>query len=95
MVTLSSFFKPIMDCLVYNAEGTAIVRNNKIIYYSDTFLKDYDWAAPNNVSISKTVALQKISQNLQKQKVEDYPILGFSDAEPNNQHVAKQKVSVR
>ncbi|PTT71610.1 metalloprotease, partial [Chryseobacterium sp. HMWF001] len=26
---------------VYNAEGTVLVRDSKIIYYSDTFLKDY------------------------------------------------------
>ncbi|SEW31708.1 Por secretion system C-terminal sorting domain-containing protein [Chryseobacterium wanjuense] len=77
---------------VYNAAGTAIVRDNKITYYIDNFLKDYSSATPNNALISKTAALQKISQNLQKQKIENYPILGFSDADPVNQQAAKQRL---
>ncbi|GAA5090942.1 T9SS-dependent M36 family metallopeptidase [Chryseobacterium ginsengisoli] len=77
---------------VYNAEGTVLVRDNKIIYYSDSFLKDYSSSVANVASISKNAALQKISQNLQKQKVESYPILGFNDSEPENVKVAKQRL---
>lgn len=77
---------------VYNAEGTALIRDNRIIYYTDTFLKDYNSSVANNVSISKTAALQKISENLQKQKIVNYPILGFFDAEPETGHVAKQRL---
>ena len=77
---------------VYNAEGTVLVRDNKIIYYSDSFLKDYSSSVANVASISKNAALQKISQNLQKQKVESYPILGFNDSEPENIKVAKQRL---
>jgi len=77
---------------VYNSEGTALVRDNKIIYYTDTFLKDYSSAVANNVSVSKTDALQKISENIQKQKITSYPILGFFDAEPETGHVAKQRL---
>lgn len=77
---------------VYNAEGTVIVRDNKVIYYTDTFLKDYSSSVANNPSISKTAALQKISDNLQKQKITTYPILGFFDAEPETGHVAKQRL---
>jgi hypothetical protein len=77
---------------VYNAEGTALVRDNKIIYYTDTFLKDYSSAIANNANVSKTDALKKISENLQKQKITAYPILGFFDAEPDSGHVAKQRL---
>ncbi|MCS3868919.1 hypothetical protein J3D55_001835 [Chryseobacterium ginsenosidimutans] len=77
---------------VYNAEGTVLVRDNKIIYYSDSFLKDYSSAVSNTATVSKTAALQKISQNLQKQQVESYPILGFSDVEPQNGKAAKQRL---
>jgi hypothetical protein len=77
---------------VYNAEGTALVRDNKIIYYTDTFLKDYSSAIANNANVSKTDALKKISENLQKQKITTYPILGFFDAEPDAGHVAKQRL---
>ncbi|WEK70030.1 MAG: T9SS-dependent M36 family metallopeptidase [Candidatus Chryseobacterium colombiense] len=77
---------------VYNAEGTVLIRDNRIIYYTDTFLKDYSSSAANSVSISKTAALQKISENLQKQKIVNYPILGFLDAEPETGNAAKQRL---
>lgn len=77
---------------VYNAEGTVLIRDNKVIYYTDTFLKDYQSATSNNVSINKITALQKIAQNLQKQKVESYPILSFNDPEPSNIKIAKQRL---
>jgi len=77
---------------VYNAEGTALIRDNKIIYYTDTFLKDYSSSVANNANISKVAALQKISENLQKQKITTYLILGFFDAEPETGHVAKQRL---
>ncbi|WP_306619707.1 T9SS-dependent M36 family metallopeptidase [Chryseobacterium ginsenosidimutans] len=77
---------------VYNAEGTVLVRDNKIIYYSDSFLKDYSSAVSNTATISKTIALQKISQNLQKQQIDSYPILSFSDMEPQDGKAAKQRL---
>lgn len=77
---------------VYNAEGTVLIRDNKVIYYIDTFLKDYQLAMPNSISVNKATALQKIAQNLQKQKIETYPILEFNDAEPENIKVAKQRL---
>jgi extracellular elastinolytic metalloproteinase len=77
---------------VYNSEGTVLIRDNKVIYYIDTFLKDYQLAMPNSISVNKATALQKIAQNLQKQKIETYPILEFNDAEPENIKVAKQRL---
>lgn len=77
---------------VYNAEGTVLVRDNKVIYYSDTFLKDYKAVAPNVVSINKTTALKKIAQTLQKQQIENYSILSFSDADKEDGKFAKQRL---
>lgn len=77
---------------VYNAEGTVLVRDSKVIYYTDTFLKDYTSSVSNTASISKTTALQKISENLQKEKIQNYPILGYNDADLNNTPAAKQRL---
>lgn len=77
---------------VYNAEGTALIRDNRIIYYTDTFLKDYTSAIMSSATISKTAALKKISENIQNSKVASYPILGFTEAEPDNVKVAKQRL---
>lgn len=77
---------------VYNAGGTILVRDNKIIYYTDTFLKDYKSAAPSAASVTKTAALKKIAQNLGKSQIENYPVLGFSDADPADGKFAKQRL---
>ncbi len=77
---------------VYNAEGTVLVRDSKVIYYSDTFLKDYTSSVSNTASITKAIALQKIAENLQKDKIQNYPILAYNDADLNNGPAAKQRL---
>ncbi len=77
---------------VYSAGGTMLVRDNKIIYFNDTFLKDYKSAAPAVASINKSAALNKIAQNLQKQQIANYPILSFTDADTADGKFAKQRL---
>lgn len=77
---------------VYNAEGTVLIRDRKIIYYSDTFLKDYNSAVSAIPAITKETALQKISENLQQPGIQSYPILGFNDREPENGKMVKQRL---
>lgn len=77
---------------VYNAEGTVLIRENKVIYYTDTFLKDYQSAGPSSASVNKITALQKVAQDLQKQEIGSYPILGFNQPEPENIKVAKHRL---
>lgn len=78
---------------IYNAVGTVLIRDNKIIYYTDNFIKDYTAATSGNIAISKNAALQKIAENLGKQEIQSYPILGFFDAEEGNKPVAKQRLT--
>ncbi len=78
---------------VYNAEGTALIRDRKIIYYSDTFLKDYSSAISGNSAITKAAALQKISEYLQLPEIQSYSILEFKDPEPENGKMVKQKLT--
>ncbi len=77
---------------VYNAGGTILVRDSKIIYYTDTFLKDYQLATPAIASINKTAALNKIAQNLQKPQIANYPILNFTDADTADGKFSKQRL---
>lgn len=77
---------------VYNAGGTALVKDNKIVYYTDNFVKDYTSAASAAVLVNKTAALQKIAQNLQKQVLENYPVLSFTDADPLDGKFVKQRL---
>lgn len=77
---------------VYNAEGTALIRDRKIVYYSDTFLKDYGSAVPIIPTITKSVALQKISQDLQQPEIQSYSILEFKNPDPENGKMVKQRI---
>jgi len=78
---------------VYNAEGTVLIRDRKIIYYSDTFLKDYSSAISGNSAITKATALQKISEYLQLPELQSYSILEFKDPEPENGKMVKQRLT--
>ena len=53
-------------------------------------MKDYTSSVSNTASITKTTALQKIAENLQKEKIQNYPILGYADL--NNGPAAKQRL---
>ncbi|MCC3213784.1 T9SS-dependent M36 family metallopeptidase [Chryseobacterium sp. X308] len=78
---------------VYNSVGTALIQNNKIVYYTDNFVKNYTQSTPNSAGISKPVILQKIADAIGKQEIQAYSILGFSEAEPENAHnTAKQRL---
>jgi len=77
---------------VYNAEGTALVRDGKIIYYTDGFLKDYNSSVANQAVVNKVNALNIIANNLQKENIKSYPILGFNDTDMGNTPVAKQRL---
>lgn len=78
---------------IHNSVGTALVKDGKIIYYTDNFLKNYNNATSNNVSIDKTTALAKIADNLGNAEIKNYSILNSLDAEPVNVNVAKQKLT--
>lgn len=78
---------------VYNSAGTVLIKDNKIVYYTDNFVKDYTGTAFSNIGISKNIALQKIANNIGKEEISNYPILGFFDAEPENTNVAKQRLT--
>lgn len=76
---------------VYNAAGTALVRDNKVIYYVDDFVKDYTTSVANQVTVSKTSALNKIADDLRKPGINSYPVLEFHDADKDIP-VAKQRL---
>ena len=77
---------------VYSSVGTALVQGNKIVYYTDNFVKDYKESASGNASITTRDALQKVAEHLGKDEIKSYPILGYSEAEPENGHVVKQRL---
>lgn len=77
---------------IHNSVGTALIRDNKIIYYADGFLQDYSSSSSKTATIDKNTALQKIADDLDNSEIKTYPILNFFDADPENAHVAKQRL---
>jgi len=77
---------------VYNAVGTAVIKDNKVIYYTDNFVKNYTESASGSAGITKTVALQKIADELGYQDISNLPILGFFENDINNSKSAKQRL---
>ncbi|MGG5210364.1 T9SS-dependent M36 family metallopeptidase [Chryseobacterium sp. MIQD13] len=67
---------------LYSSVGTVLVKDNKIVYYTDNFIKDYTVSASKNAGLTKFEALKSIAKDLRKDEILNLPIIGFSDSEP-------------
>lgn len=77
---------------IYNSVATALVKENKITYYNDNFIKDYNSTDNNFTSISKKDALQKIATEIKKDEISNFAILEYSETAPNDKKYAKQRL---
>ncbi|AZB08068.1 T9SS C-terminal target domain-containing protein [Chryseobacterium sp. G0162] len=77
---------------IYSSVGTALIRDNKIVYYTDNFVKDYKESASGSASVTAKDALQRIADHLGKDEVKSYYILGYSDTDPEKGYAAKQRL---
>lgn len=77
---------------VYNSVGTALIKDNKIVYYTDNFIKDYKSSASVTAAITKGVALQKIAADLGKPEISDLPVMAFFEKGPEKMTAAKQRL---
>lgn len=77
---------------IYSSGGTALVKENKITYLTDNFVKDYSASYNNTAGISKKDALQKIATTLGKDEISNFSILEYSDRELDNKKFAKQRL---
>nr|WP_315033692.1 T9SS-dependent M36 family metallopeptidase [uncultured Chryseobacterium sp.] len=77
---------------VYSSVGTALIKDNKVVYYTDNFVKDYTESTPGNASLMPKDALSRIAENIGRAELTSYQLLGYSDAEPENARVAKQRL---
>ena len=79
-------------CPIYNAVGTALIKENKILYFSDSFVKNYDHSTSNIPLLSKESALRKIVNTLQNKDLENYLIIENTLSEPHHKKCATQKL---
>ncbi|ANF49417.1 metalloprotease [Chryseobacterium glaciei] len=77
---------------VYSSVGTVLIKDNKIVYYTDNFVKNYSVSTPNTAAISKTAALQKIADDLQNQEINNLIIHNQSEKSGNKVASASQRL---
>lgn len=77
---------------IYASAGTALIKDHKVTYYSDNFIKDYTAASSNNVAITKESALQKIAADLGNDAVSNLQIIAFFEKGANKMTAAKQRL---
>lgn len=77
---------------VFSAVGTALVKDNKITYYSDNFVKDYSTSNSANAALDKNAALSKISADLNKAEISTLPVMDFFEKGPQKLTAAKQRL---
>ncbi|UHO36954.1 T9SS-dependent M36 family metallopeptidase [Chryseobacterium capnotolerans] len=77
---------------IYNSVGTALIKDNKVAYYTDNFIKDYTVSSSGNAVVSKTAALHTIADDLKKNDVKDFFIRDFSGESNDSKKTAKQRL---
>jgi hypothetical protein len=90
--TVVKFQQTYNNLLVYNAVGTALVKDNKIVYYTDNFIKNYDVSTSNVAAVSKETALNNIAKELESSEISNFSILGFFDKSGKRNKSANQRL---
>ncbi|MCX8531336.1 T9SS-dependent M36 family metallopeptidase [Chryseobacterium luquanense] len=78
---------------VYNAVGTVLIKNGKIEYYSDSFIKNYDSSGSEIGTINKEKALQNIALALKNNEIANFQILGSTSPTSGQKNFVKQKLT--
>lgn len=77
---------------VYNAVGTAIIKGDKIVYFSDSFVKNYIASTSETAILNKEKALENIAVALGKAEIKNFQILENSLSESNQKNFTKQRL---
>jgi len=77
---------------VYHSAGTALIKNKKVTYFSENFIKNYQEAGPDHVVISRSAALQKIAEALGNMEISDFTVLNFLEKSGSDSKSAKQRL---
>ncbi|MFZ4927715.1 T9SS-dependent M36 family metallopeptidase [Chryseobacterium sp. Mn2064] len=77
---------------VYNSVGTALIKDNKIVYYTDNFVKNYTSSTPGTAVITKSTALKKIAEELKNSDIANFTILGYLEKTKQRSTSANQRL---
>lgn len=77
---------------ILNSVGSALVKDGKVVYFTDTFVKNYDGSTSNVPSVTVKTALNTIADNLNNSAINDFQILKPLDADLINEKFVKQNL---
>ncbi|WP_431608881.1 M36 family metallopeptidase [Chryseobacterium sp. 'Rf worker isolate 10'] len=77
---------------IFNAVSTALVKDNRVTYYTDAFKKNYNEADRNSPVINSREAFDRIAKLLDLEGKSEYSILGFNEKTPKDVIAAKQRL---
>jgi hypothetical protein len=77
---------------VYGSLGSVLIKNNQVVFYNDTFEKDYQNVDANVPSITKEAAFGFASKGTNIEDPSKITILNFHDADTRNMLFAKQQL---
>lgn len=77
---------------IYSSVGTALIKDNKIVYYTDNFVKDYGVSTSGTAVINKAAALQKIAEELKNSDIANFTILGYLEKTKERSTSANQRL---
>lgn len=78
---------------IYSAVGTVLIKNEKVVYFSNSFLKSYNTSTSNIATLNKEKALERIAAVLDKKDVANFQIIENSEPEPPHRNFAKQSLT--
>ena len=77
---------------IYNSVGTALIKDSKVVYYTDNFVKDYTASTSGTALINKDTALQKIAEDLKNPDIANFTILGYLEKAQKRATSANQRL---
>jgi len=77
---------------IINAVGSALVRDGKVMFFNDTFIKNYNLSTSNTPSLTPQAALNVVSANLGNEEVKNFTILKPLDKDLDNSKFVKQNL---
>lgn len=77
---------------VRNAVGTAFIKDGKITYFSESFVRDYSSSTSDIPLLDKSTALKKIAAALDKKYLNDFQIVESKVSESDHGNFAKHKL---
>ncbi|WP_370898001.1 T9SS-dependent M36 family metallopeptidase [Chryseobacterium gossypii] len=77
---------------VHSSVGTVLIKDNKVAYYTDNFVKDYRTSVSSTAVLSREEALRKIAADLGNEKVSALPIIKFFENSADKMQAAKERL---